>query len=58
MAKAYAVAVERKCTELDALVSTFNYPMMRLIQKGGFHPEVIRMSKRVEENRPTDDWDF
>lgn len=58
MSRAYDVAVERGCTEIDALISTFNFPMMRMIQKAGFKPEIVHMRKYVTENQPADDWDF
>lgn len=55
---AYKLAVDSDCTEVDTLVSTFNLPMLRLIRKAGFGREVVRVSKRVEENRRSDDWEF
>lgn len=56
--RAYALAVQLGCREVDALVSTFNFPMMRLTQKSGFNQEVVRMWRNVKENQPPDDWDF
>lgn len=55
---AYQIAVRMNCTEIDALVSTFNFPMMRLIHREGFGQQVVHMRRFIEENRPHDDWDF
>lgn len=58
LSRAYELAVERGCTEVDALISTFNFPMLRLAQKAGFRKQVIHMRMYVDENKPAGDWDF
>lgn len=54
--KAYDVAVAEECAFVDAQVMPSNYPMLRLIQKCGYHwNQPVHLWKRVEENRDEDD---
>lgn len=58
LSKAHSLAVSRGSTEIDALVSTFNLPMMEFLREEGFGREVVRVSRLIVENRAPNDFEF